>query len=93
VGGEHDDRDPGSLGFEPLLQDQTAHLRHPHVEHQATRSLRLEGIQERGRGRMDLGPQTDGGDQLRDGIPHRQVVIDDEDRLLIRWCHALLPVA
>ena len=78
VTAEKYDRDARAHRVQLVLQCGTAHMRHAHIEHEASWLLGIEAVAKLLRGAKRGRAQADGRYQFGDRVEHRLVVVDNE---------------
>jgi len=76
---DEDDRDAPVRRLQLTLELDPGHARHPHIENQACRLVRVLRLQERFSRRETLRAKSDGSEQIVERIPESVVIVDNRN--------------
>src|SRR5262252_2615491 len=76
---DEDDRDAPVRCIQLTLELESVHTRHPHIENQACRLVRVLRLQERFSRRETLRAKSDGSKQIVERIPESIVIVDNRN--------------
>jgi hypothetical protein len=76
---DEDDRDVPVRRHELTLELESVHARHPHIENQACRLVRVIRLQERFRRRETLHAKSNGSEQIVERIPQSVVIVNNRN--------------